>query len=392
MKICFYCESVFTFGGVQRVLAVVASALARHHEVTILTHDPLSDADTTLYGLDQSGIRFEYMHYPPMKWYEYLPCKLFSLCYKNKLLPQNRTTSRWYGYSSFPHSQRVALLNQLNGRGFDAVIGVHAFISLKLASLRPKLDARKVIGWMHTSYESFFLNPGYYLWKQKVQFQFEMRRLDDIVVLSDTDRAMFLQHMDLPVTTIYNPLTLTPGPQSRLDGKRFLGVGRLSHQTKGFDLLIEAFALLAREEKEWTLDIVGEGPEEEFLRGLIVRHGLNERVKIHPFDKHIESYYSAASVFVLSSRWEGFPLVLAEAMSHGLPLIASRLPIVRELLEGKGNTLVFKNKDVNELAACLRQFTTLPPDALREMGDTSLKIAGTLQPEAILEKWEEVIE
>ena len=83
--------------------------------------------------------------------------------------------------------------------------------------------------------------------------------------------------------------------------------------------MIEAFRLFAQRDSDWKLDIVGEGVEEELYRSLIQKYHLEDRVFIHPFTKNIQDYYSKAQVYVLSSRWEGFGLVLVEAMAHGLP-------------------------------------------------------------------------
>ena len=126
---------------------------------------------------------------------------------------------------------------------------------------------------------------------------------------------------------------------------------------KGFDLLIEAFHLFAKKNKEWKLDIVGEGPEEDLYRELISKYKLERRVEIHPFTNNIQSYYSNAQVYVLSSRWEGFGLVLVEAMAHGLPVISSNLPTSKEIMGDFG--LYFKNGDIQDLANRLEEATTI---------------------------------
>ena len=76
-------------------------------------------------------------------------------------------------------------------------------------------------------------------------------------------------------STIYNPLTLKPGPRSDGKQKRFLSVGRFSPKHKGFDLLIQAFALYAKNHQDWSLDIVGDGQEKEQLEHMIVENCLD---------------------------------------------------------------------------------------------------------------------
>ena len=88
MKICFYCDSIFSVGGVQRVLAVIANALAVNYEVTILTHDKPESEDLSLFGLEGTNIHFRYIHLPPISCGEYLPCKTYSFLYKKRIIPQ----------------------------------------------------------------------------------------------------------------------------------------------------------------------------------------------------------------------------------------------------------------------------------------------------------------
>lgn len=390
MKICFYCDTLFTFGGVQRVLASIAGALSSHHEVTLLTLDDPSLEDATLYELNHTNVHFDYLRLPPLSGVEYLPCKTYSYLYKT-ILPKTRATSKLYSYSSFPASQRHPLIERLNAGGYDVIVGVHAFLSLRLAAIREQLQARLVMGWLHTSYDAFFNTPGFYLWQQRVQFEHDMKRLDRVVVLSKTDSERYLKEMGLKTSTIYNPLTIKAHGRGKWEYRRFLAVGRLSHQTKGFDLLIEAFARFAESNSEWALDIVGEGPEEALLRALIAQHGLEQRVLLHPFTKQVQQHYATASCFVMSSRWEGFSLVLGEAMAHGLPLIASSLPVVKELLGNKEHALIFENKEVESLTRCMEQVAALDAETWQRLSALSVAEAESFAMPAVIEQWESIL-
>lgn len=391
-KICFYCDTLFSVGGVQRVLAVIAKALSPNYDITILTHDKPEQQDLKMYGLEEADIRYRYIRLPPLRPWEYPPCKAYSFIYKKKFIPQTPLTSKWYGYSSFPYTQRKRLINELNSQGYDLIIGVHAFLSLRLASIRRRLTAQRVIGWMHTSYNAFFNTPGFYLYEQKNQFRHEMPKLDGIIVLTHRDRERYEQELSLFPKSIYNPLSLTPEGAGNPSYKRFLSVGRMSHLTKGFDILIEAFALFARDNDDWTLEIVGEGPEEEALKEQVAKHKLENRITISPFTKQIQKHYASSSIYILSSRWEGFPLVLAEAMSHRLPIIASDLPVIKELLKEKANHLIFPNENAEELAKAMSKIIKLSSEQLNQMGETSLEISESLKLPAILHQWEKYIE
>jgi len=383
MKICFYCNTIFTFGGVQRVLAVIAKELSKKHDITILTLDSPSLKDTTMYGLDSASINYLFLQYPEMPFYEKIPCKAYSLLYKT-ILPQNKLFSKWYGYSSFPHTKRSLLAKTLNKGNYDVVVGVHVFLSFHLASIQKQIKAR-TIGWMHNSYDAFFSIKTSYVGKQKNEFKHLMPNLDKIIVLSRYDQEKFLKKLNVQTEVIYNPLTIEPKGKGSPEHKKFLAVGRLSPLHKGFDILIEAFALFARQNQDWTLDIVGEGPEEDMLHSLISKHHLERRITIYPFTKEVEKYYESASVYVLSSRWEGFGLVLIEAMSYGLPIISSYLPVTKELLDDKGVGVFFENENIADLALKMKLITENAD--LASISQSALKYSQEFKISDIIQQW-----
>ena len=387
MKICFYCDSIFTFGGVQRVLAGLAKELSRRHEVTILTRDDPAGEDRSMYGLQDAPLKFRYLRYPKLPFYENIPCKTYSLLYK-KILPQNAWTTRLYSYSSFSFTYRKLLIGALGEEDYDVVVGVHVFPSLFLAGIRKHIRA-KVVGWMHNSYEAFFEQPGIWLWKGEKRFKYQSKALDEIVVLTRNDQRLYRERLGVKTTVLYNPLTLETKGQGSALYKKFLAVGRMTPFMKGFDILVEGFALFAQENSEWTLDIVGEGEEEALIRSLIAKHGLESRVKIHPFTKDIQKYYAAASVYVLSSRWEGFGLVLIEAMAHGLPVIASDVPVGKELLGDKSFGFLFENGNPASLAGQMSRVAGLAE--LGELGEEAKAYAGEFEAGYIAGMWEKTI-
>jgi glycosyltransferase involved in cell wall biosynthesis len=277
---------------------------------------------------------------------------------------------------------RDALVQEL--KGFDIIVGVHAPLATRLASCKPFLENTKLIGWIHNSYEALFGENSRYIGPGlRKHYEFQLQKLHHTIVLCQYD----VQQYSFPTKVIYNPLTLIPGNVSQGTSKKFLAVGRFSRKHKGFDLLIQAFHLFAENNKEWTLDIVGEGVEEEIYRKLITEYGLENRITIHPFTNYIQSYYSNAQVYVLSSRWEGFGLVLVEAMAHGLPIVSSDLPTSLEIMGDFG--LYFKNGNVEELAQRLEEATHLDWE---KKSKEALDIAKRFNLDAIVEQWKLVIE
>ena len=382
-RICFLTDSIFSIGGVQRVTAVIAKELAKDYDVTIVTFDKPSSKDTTLYGLNEANIHYRFFAYPPTpQWKNYL-CKAYSYLYR-KLLPQTRLTSDGYAHSSFPSEKRNALAKELQAGHYDAVIGVHAPLAVRLASCRKQLKGTKLIGWIHNSYEALFGNGSLYIGPELCKhYEYQLQKLDTTVVLCHDDA----QKYHFPTQVIYNPLTLKSGEPSKGNSKKFLAVGRFSRYHKGFDLLIEAFRIFAESDKEWTLDIVGEGVEEPLYRKLIKDFHLEDRITIHPFTNHIQAYYSQAQVYVLSSRWEGFGLVLVEAMAHGLPVISSNLPTSKEIMGDFG--LYYINGDVNGLAKQLQNATQLD---WKKKSAEAFTIAHRFDMNQIATQWRKILD
>ena len=224
----------------------------------------------------------------------------------------------------------------------------------------------------------------------------EIRRryaaLDGIVVLGEGERATFERVTGgaTPVHVIPNAAPALPGGRSPLDAPVVVAVGRL-HRVKGFDRLIRAFAAVAAEHPGWRLRICGSGSEHEALRALIAQLGLEAHVELAGRVPQIERELERASIFVLSSRAEGLPLALLEAMSKGVPVVSFDCPTgpVGVIAHGVDGLLV-ANGDEPALA---RAIATLIADAplRRRLGEAAIAKAATFGLDAVGERWEALI-
>ena len=404
-RICFVVDSIFSIGGVQRVTAVIAKELAKDNDVSIVTFDKPDQINKSLYNLSEANINYGFVSYPKVgkiKWYI---CKAYSGLYL-KLQPKYKWCSDLYAHSSFPSKLQNILLTELKQGQYDVIIGVHAPLAARLATLKKHLPETKCIGWLHNSYEALFGEKSHYYIgvKRRRHYIYQFRKLDNVVVLCKDDAKRFTTFDDKfvpsviynPLTlkqgkssngVIYNPLTLKQGKSSNGTSKRFLTIGRFTPLHKGIDLLIEAFNLFSQKNQEWCLDIVGEGKEENTFRDLIVRYHLENRITIHSFTNNIQEYYSNAQIYVLSSRWEGMPLVLVEAMAHGLPIVTSDLPVSKEIMGDFG--MYFKNGNIDDLAQKLEDATHIDWQAKSK---EALAIAQRFDIENIIKQWKELIE
>jgi glycosyltransferase involved in cell wall biosynthesis len=181
-------------------------------------------------------------------------------------------------------------------------------------------------------------------------------------------------------------------PRPSTDGSvQIAAMGRLAYQ-KGFDLLIEAFAQAARDQPRWSLSILGEGPERRHLEELIHSRGLEPRVRLLGWVADPSVVLRNCDAFVLSSRFEGFPNALLEAMALGLPAISFDCPsgpaeIVRHEVDG----LVVPRENVPALATAIRRL--LSDEQLRaRLGREAARVVDRFSSERYYAQWDAVLD
>ena len=168
-----------------------------------------------------------------------------------------------------------------------------------------------------------------------------------------------------------------------------LAVGRL-HEQKGFDLLLQAWQPIEKHYPEWQLRIVGEGPKraelETQVRELTLRHAI-----IAGRTENVADEYSSASLFVLSSRYEGFSLVLAEAMWCGTPCVAFNCPQGPAELLADGRGWLVENGNVEKLTQQIVYAISHPEEAAARAQKAQAFAQATYSEAAIMPQWEKVI-
>ena len=192
------------------------------------------------------------------------------------------------------------------------------FYTEKIKKINPQAN---IIGWIHSTYESY---KDIYMKDSFDLFLKNLSLLDTVVVLTESDKLSFSK-LHGNVIKINNPLTIpVMGSfkyQKEVKYKKICFVGRLSYIHKGLDYLIELAKLLP---SDWVVSVAGDGPDREKFIENIKKSGLEGKFEIKGMlkDRDLIEHYLTSDIFVLTSRWEGFGLVITEAMNYGLPVVA----------------------------------------------------------------------
>lgn len=233
------------------------------------------------------------------------------------------------------------------GKDFDVLHAHYIFPQGFLGVLLKKVKKKPLILTVHGSDVNIFAKTrlGWAI------SRYIIRNSDIVVAVSKylKDELISLGGDEKKIRVVYGGVESRQAPAVlRHRGRTLLYVGSLIRQ-KGLDILIDAVRILSRDEKELELIVVGDGPERQKLEKIKKTHGL-DNIRFEGFQENLEPYFQKADVFILPSRQEGFGLVLLEAMSHGLPVIASGVGGIPEIVENNKNGFLFNRDNPEDLA------------------------------------------
>lgn len=218
------------------------------------------------------------------------------------------------------------------------------------------------------------------------------KQADCVVVLEKKDHQNYKRHYKniKRIECIYNPLTFSAQQSADISKKRVIAVGRLTEE-KGFDRLIDIWKLVEKDLPDWSLDIYGEGDQKQSLLDQIASYDL-QHIHLKGYSKDIRQEYLDSSIFVLTSRYEGFGLVLIEAQACGLPIVSFDCKegpgeIVRDHING----YLIEDGNRTKFAEKLRDLM-FDDEKRKRFSDNSKSDLAKYHIDTVINRWMELLE
>ena len=380
MNLLYCIPHLYNSGGMERVLTQKVNWLAAHtdYTITIVTTEPVPTGMSDIYFPLDKRVKVVALNVD------------FNADYTKPLLP------KYCAHMRHMRAYKRALTEYIVQHGIELCISLGgkeiAFLRhlpcRTIAEMHFAMDQRRQL--IEANHKSLFWSlVGEVRTRQLVQ---AVKPLERLVVLTDADKTDWQRSGCTNVMCIPNPCSLDGQKVSikSAKSKTILAVGRL-HEQKGFDLLLQAWKPIEKTYSDWSLRIVGEGPKRAELEAQIESQGL-KRVVLVGATNNVLDEYEAASIFVLSSRYEGLPLALIEAMWSGLPCIAFDCPQGPAELLAEDRGWLVPNGDIAELTAQIAYALSHPEEALKRAQKAQSFAQTTYSEAAIMPQWVQLIE
>ncbi|HCV14969.1 MAG TPA: glycosyltransferase family 4 protein [Rikenellaceae bacterium] len=210
-----------------------------------------------------------------------------------------------------------------------------------------------------------------------------LKKLDKFVVLSNEDNLKWTELDNTAV--IYNPIETIPVNISDCSAKKVISAGRFAHQ-KGFDMLIDAWKIVTEKHPDWTLTIYGPGSKETF-NNQIYKNGLSSNCFLEETVLNLNEKFAESSIFAFSSRFEGFGMVITEAMACGIPPVAFACPCgPRDIITDGKDGLLAEPENIRDLA--LKIVRLIDDEQLRKsMGANAITKSERFRMDVIAKEW-----
>lgn len=373
MRIIYFYDTIARIGGTEKILVDKMNYLANvyNQEIYLIT---TSQGNHPIVFLLSQKVKHIDLSVRLHTMYQYSLLKRIYMGWKmNRLLKQ----------------KLKAVINELNPDIIISTAYCYADIVCNL-----KCNAKKIIE-SHVAKDSLGINDGvkrnfisYIHTKLKIKKYINtIEKKNDIIVTLTHDDANSWKTKNTVV--IPNIVDLHNTEYSQHKEKTAIFVGRFTYQ-KGLERMLEAWKIVVSKRNDWMLKLVGEGEQKEYLIQLCKKLGITDNVIFAPATKDIAKEYIKSSLFLFTSRFEGFSLVLIEAMQCGVPCVSFDCPYgPSDIIDNNVNGYLIENGNVEEFAKATLKL--IEDDELRKkMGEAAIEKAKQYLPENIMPKWIEL--
>lgn len=373
MRIVYYLPSLYTPGGLERIITFKANYFAEHfegYEVYIVTSEQLGKEP----------------HFPLSPKVKHIDLNVvFDWPFdQSRLSKALKFPFRYYRF----RKRFTRLLMELRP---DITLST---IRRELSFINSIADGSRKIGEFHVTRYSYGFEPRGFvgkilhkLWERSLLKNLPL--LDRFIILTNEEVASWPELDNIRV--IPNPVTTATNLQSDCSARQVIAVGRYDPQ-KGFDRLIDAWQIVARQHPSWQLRIYGEGSLRPSLQKQIDDLGITDVCTLEPTVSNITEKYSESSIFVLSSRFEGFGMVIVEAMTCGVPAVSFACPCgPRDIIQDGVDGFLVENGDIEGLAEKICHLIEHDEER-KEMGRLAGLHAQRYQMKHIAQQWRELFE
>ena len=390
MRITFVITNAFGSGGTIRTTLTMAAALADRHDVEVVSvhrhrEEPMLPVDPrvrlrVLVDDSPSNVARRKSGLNPVRRLKGLATGALGR------VPSRLAHPNDVRYKVFSLRTDLALIRFVRSLPEGGVVvGTRPSLNLILARYAPS-------GVIAVGQEHMHLKK--HAAPMQAAFQRLYPRLDEMVTLTEGDAQDYRELLGEGARVSSMPNSVPDVGDARAahdpDTKVIVAAGRLTRQ-KGFDRLVAAWAIVARKHPDWKLDIFGAGAQEA-LQARIDKKNLTEVITLRGFTAEVHDRFAESAAYVMSSRSEGFPMVLLEAMACRLPLVSFDCPTgPADIIEEGRNGLLVPDGDVKALGAALNKIIE-DPEARRRMGDAGLEMARDYAPDRIAARWEKLFE
>lgn len=384
MRVRYLLMNAFSIGGTVRTTLQTAAALAERHDVEVVSI--YKRADEPAFSHDGLRVRVLVDESPATLAARSGPVGRSTEAVRERLRkrPSRLIHRSEVRYENFSALTDLALYRYLRTVRADVLVGTRPGLNLAMARHAPRSIAR--IGQDH-------LHHGMYPKELRAAMRRLYPHLDLYVTLTERDADSWRRTLGehTRVISVPNAVPDTGPGVSPLTEKVVLAAGRLSKQ-KGFVRLIPVWKQVAEAHPDWTLRIFGSGYQEDRLRSEIAASGLDGSIHLMGRSTRLYDEMRQASVFVMPSRFEGFPMILLEAMSCGLPPVVYDFPNgARELVTDGVNGRLVPDGDADGMARAVNQLIE-DVELRRELARQATAGVAGYDIASLAARWEEIFQ